>query len=219
MKKISPIVTINTFIRSFTILVNLVFFVGCIETLKPKEEVISEKVISSEAKSIDYDSEKDNFKIECFTMYYKGKLFTGKLEKYGPGDYLKKEANYNNGIPNNISEYYDNGKVKIKSSFVALNDTTIGQNGLYKEYYKSGNIKAQGEFKNGNQIGLFEEYYKNGQIKEKAIFEEGKQNFQITEYDKNGQIIFNGRKKRNNRIGIEVCNRNPESHYGKKRGM
>ena len=47
-------------------------------------------------------------------MYYKGKLFTGKLEKYGPGDYLKKEANYNNGIPNNISEYYDNGKLKQK---------------------------------------------------------------------------------------------------------
>jgi len=219
MKKFSPIVIMNTFIRSITVLVGLVFFVGCNETLKPKEEMISEKVISSEAKSIDYNSEKDNFKLECFTMYYKGKLFTGKLEKYGPGDYLKKEANYNNGIPNNISEYYDNGKVKTKSSFIALNDTTIGQNGLYKKYYKSGNIKAQGEFKNGNQIGLFEEYYKNGQIKEKAIFEEGKQNFQITEYDQNGQIIFNGRKKRNNRIGIEVCNRNPESHYGKIRDM
>lgn len=202
MKKFSPLVIINTFIRSFIILVNLVFFVGCIETLKPKEEMISKKVILSEAKSIDYDSEKDNFKLECFTMYYKGKLFTGKLEKYGPRDYLKKEANYNNGIPNNFSEYYDNGKVKIKSSFVALNDTTIGRNGLYKKYYKSGNIKAEGEFKNGNQIGLFKEYYKNGQIKEKAIFEEGKQNFQITEYDKNGQIIFNGRKKRNNRFGI-----------------
>ena len=219
MKKFSPIAIMNTFIRSITILVGLVIFVSCNETLKPKEEMISEKVISTEAKSIDYNSEKDNFRMECFTTYYKGKLFTGKLEKYGPGDYLKKEANYNNGIPNNISEYYDNGKVKIKNSFVALNDTTIGKNGLYKEYYKSGKIKAQGEFKNGNQIGLFEEYYKNGQIKEKAIFEEGKQNFQITEYDQNGQIIFNGRKKRNNRIGIEVCNRNPESHYGRLRNM
>ena len=90
---------------------------------------------------------------------------------------------------------------------------------MYKKYYKSGNIKAQGEFKNGNQIGLFEEYYKNGQIKEKAIFEEGKQNFQITEYDQNGQIIFNGRKKRNTVLVLEVCNRNPESHYGKIRDM
>ena len=66
MKKFSPLVIINTFIRSFIILVNLVFFVGCIETLKPKEEMISKKVILSEAKSIDYDSEKDNFKLECF---------------------------------------------------------------------------------------------------------------------------------------------------------
>lgn len=217
MKKFSPIVIMNTFIRSISILVGLVFFVGCNETLKPKEEMISEKVISSEAKSIDYNSEKDNFKMECFTTYYKGKLFTGKLVEYGLGDYIKKEANYNNGIPNNFSKYYNNGKVKIKSSLVALNDTTIGINGSYKEYYRSGKIKAQGEFKNGNQIGLFEEYYKNGQIKEKAIFEEGKQNFQKTEYDQNGQIIFNGRKKRNNRFGIEVCN--PESHYGRKRSM
>ena len=70
MKKFSTIVIINTFIRSFTILFNLVFFVGCIETLKPKEEIISQKVISSEAKSIDYNSEKDNFKMECFIEYF-----------------------------------------------------------------------------------------------------------------------------------------------------
>ena len=146
MKKFSPIIIMNTFIRSITILVGLVFFVGCNETLKPKEEMISEKVISSEAKSIDYNSEKDNFKMECFTTYYKGKLFTGELVKYGRGDYLKIKANYNNGIQNNFSEYYDNGQIEIESSYLALTDTTIGLHGSYKEYYRNGQKKIIGDF-------------------------------------------------------------------------
>ena len=218
MKKFSPIIIMNTFIRSITILVGLVFFVGCNETLKPKEEMISEKVISSEAKSIDYNSEKDNFKMECFTTYYKGKLFTGELVKYGRGDYLKIKANYNNGIQNNFSEYYDNGQIEIESSYLALTDTTIGLHGSYKEYYRNGQKKIIGDFKNGKQIGLFKTYFKNGQLKEKAILEEGKQNFKKIEYDKNGQIMFNGRKKRSNRFDIEDCNsEKKDSHYGKKR--
>ena len=58
-----------------------------------------------------------------------------------------------------------------------------------KEYYKDGEIKYEGIFKNGNFCeGFGKEYYDDGTIKYKEDFKNGKYEGKGREYYKNGEI-------------------------------
>ena len=55
-------------------------------------------------------------------------------------------------------------------------------------YYKYGQIKIEGNSKNGNRDGAHTWYYINGQIKKEGNFKDGRRDGQHTWYYKNGQL-------------------------------
>jgi len=50
----------------------------------------------------------------------------------------------------------------------------VKKEGLYKEYYKSGELKGEGNWKDGKPHGEFKVYYKNGDVQIKMNYKEGK---------------------------------------------
>lgn len=61
-------------------------------------------------------------------------------------------------------EFYPNGGLKIR---LQINDKGI-PNGLFEEYYSSGELKTKGTNLNGKTIDTVYSYYKDGSIKEKG---------------------------------------------------
>ena len=45
--------------------------------------------------------------------------------------------------------------------------------GLYKNYYKNGNLRLRGNYKDDLLHGLWKRYYENGQLMEEGNFKDG----------------------------------------------
>ena len=60
--------------------------------------------------------------------------------------------------------------------------------GPYKDFYDSGELKVEGQYKNKKRIGEWKDYYKNGQVSNLYSFKEGKRNREKTAYYKTGVV-------------------------------
>ena len=81
-------------------------------------------------------------------------------------------------------EYYPSGRLKFERNF-----KDGKQEGIAKEYYESGKLKAEGSFEDGKQEGISKEYYENGGIK----FIDNYKNGQVINrkaYDEKGNLEF-----------------------------
>jgi len=67
-------------------------------------------------------------------------------------------------------EFYPNGNIKSEKCYI--NDSI--QDGLQKEYYENGQLKAIGICKNGVQDSTWTWYYENGKIEEKTTWRNNK---------------------------------------------
>jgi len=47
------------------------------------------------------------------------------------------------------------------------------KDGPFESYYKSGQLKKKGTYKDGEWDGLCEDYYRNGQLSEKGVYKDG----------------------------------------------
>lgn len=75
-----------------------------------------------------------------------------------------------NWIYNGVSEsYYKNGQLKAKGSF-----KDNKQDGLWQWYYDEGQLKSKVNYKDGEEYGLSYFYYKNGQLKQKVYSKDDK---------------------------------------------
>ncbi len=80
--------------------------------------------------------------------------------------------------------YYDNGK--LNSIGKLQNDKRIG---LWKFYYKSGELKNTVEYVDGKSFGEVKWYHENGVLHSFGRFEHGKQIGQWIYYDEKGNLI------------------------------
>ena len=65
----------------------------------------------------------------------------------------------------------------------------FGQDGPFQDYYENGQLKLEGNFKNGKNDGLWKHYHENGQLKYKCEY---MINVEITApecWDENGNRI------------------------------
>jgi len=89
------------------------------------------------------------------TLYYD----TGEIKEIG------KLINYKPKDKRGIwEEFYKNGNLKAKGSYVDLKE------GIWKFYYNSGELKAVGSYENSLKAGPWEYYHENGKIKETGIY-------------------------------------------------
>jgi len=87
------------------------------------------------------------------------------------------EVKNDTGTVMTVSEYYDNGNKKNLSSQVNINNGgstySTGKTGEYKEYYKNGNLKLQGQYKINKRIGLWKWYLENGDFNTEFDYKDG----------------------------------------------
>ena len=77
-----------------------------------------------------------------------------------------------------VTEYYDNGSIKNISSQINIiykggSVSSTGKTGEYKEYYKNGNLKLQGQYKTDKRIGLWKWYHENGKFNTEFDYKDG----------------------------------------------
>lgn len=73
----------------------------------------------------------------------------------------------------NVRDYYENGQIQMQASYSAFdrnmkenswcNYRTNTKEGLYKKWFRNGQLEFTGSYKNGLQDGLCTSWYKNGQ--------------------------------------------------------
>jgi antitoxin component YwqK of YwqJK toxin-antitoxin module len=102
--------------------------------------------------------------------------FSNKVN--GQLTFTDKEVKNDTGMVMTVSEYYDNGNKKNLSSQININSNSnssysIGKTGEYKEYYKNGNIKLQGQYNTNKRIELWKWYHENGSFNTEFDYKDG----------------------------------------------
>lgn len=156
--------------------------------------------------------------IDIVEKFYNLKDSTGEFIKKSSGGFI-------NGVPVGVHRTYDSlGRVNssilydsegniIGKGIVDVEGNKVGD---WFYYYKNGNIKSKGKYKNNRRTGLWNYYFINGNIEQQGIFVKGKPNGlwkwyfeggyiqreenylhgkeegEAFEYDELGNIIVNG---------------------------
>ena len=122
------------------------------------------------------------------TQYFnkKGELYmisslTSETDKELYALYRKYDKNGNLSIytyaidgKNTDKGYYSNGKLAYIKEFKILKGKAPIQVGKYIEYYKNGNIKVQGNYKDGKREGEFKTFLRNGKSAGSIFYKDGK---------------------------------------------
>jgi antitoxin component YwqK of YwqJK toxin-antitoxin module len=103
-----------------------------------------------------------------------------------------------------IQTNYWSGQLKNKT--YTKNDS-LGNwiyNGVSESYYKNGQLKSKGNFKDDQQDGLWRCYYDGGQLKSKVNYKDGKEDGLSDYYNKNGQLKQKANSKVDKPGGVPV---------------
>lgn len=94
----------------------------------------------------------------------------------------KFRGSYNKGVPEGVHRFYnekgevDNSKIFRRGILVGegiYDDQGIKQ-GLWKEYYDTGELRSEGKYEAGTRVGEWKFYYKNGKLDQKGKYIKGK---------------------------------------------
>ena len=147
-----------------------------------------------------------------------------KKDYYADGQ-VKVVASYKDGVPEGVRREY-NEEGEIEKAIVYKNGIVIGEgvmtemgekDGLWKEYYESGKLKAEGNYARDKRVGEWNFYHENGNIEQTGTYDdmgryngewkwyyetgsllrtesfyEGLADGLMTEYDINGNIVAEG---------------------------
>ena len=122
------------------------------------------------------------------TQYFnkKGELYmisslTGEADKELYALYRKYDKNGNLSIytyaidgKNTDKGYYSDGKLAYIKELKIIKGEAPIPNGKYIEYYKNGQIKVQGYYKEGKRDGEFKAFLRNGKSAGSVIYKDGK---------------------------------------------
>ena len=125
-------------------------------------------------------------------LYINGELVQKEEEKeapkldiqktYYPGGKVKSSGTYNKGVPEGVfREYTADGKIydaKIYKAGKLQRQGVLGEDGLeqgiWKEFYDSGNLKGTGNYVSGKKTGRWQYYYENGVLEQEGNYVQGK---------------------------------------------
>ena len=64
--------------------------------------------------------------------------------------------------------------VIVLSIFIISGCSTVGKDGIYESYYRTGSVKTIDSYKNGKLDGIAREYYEIGTLKHAVEYKSGK---------------------------------------------
>ena len=83
--------------------------------------------------------------------------FVGMIVYYFNNGTTAKKERYRKGILDGVyKEYYPSGELKVDGNY----DKGYKE-GVWKFYQKTGKIKTRGKYKNGEKVGIWKTFYKN----------------------------------------------------------
>jgi len=103
-----------------------------------------------------------------------------KIDYYETGN-IKTVGSYKKNVPEGVRRDYKIDGT-IESAKIFRNGNIIGdgiidergyKQGKWKEYYETGELKAEGAYKNNKKIGLWKWYYKNGKLDQTGFYAAG----------------------------------------------
>lgn len=167
-------------------------------------------------------------------------------KEYHPNGKIRLEGGYTDGKKQGVFREFDLSGDTVVNSYIYENDSLIAEgivmkngeyDGLWKYYYKTGELKTEGlyeksirsgkwiyYYKNGKkeQVGKYKKdkpsgmwtwYYPNGQPKKIEYFRKGKPEGEYTEYDIDGNEIVKGEFFNGKPEGLWIYQYN--DHYSK----
>lgn len=115
-----------------------------------------------------------------------------KYSKFKNGKLFEEITYFNTPVKSHSIKNYDNNGNLIKFQKVENDKLIIClENGVYQEWWPTGQIKIRANYKNNVKNGLYEEYYESGQIKIRTNFEDDKIVGHYEEWWPNGQYKEN----------------------------
>ncbi|UTW68029.1 hypothetical protein KFE94_07920 [bacterium SCSIO 12643] len=147
------------------------------------------------------------------------------VREFYPNASVKWEKTYLGSQPNGIWKKYDTGGVVVETIIYkagikigeGIIDSAGVKQGKWKEYYTDGQLRGEGEYKDGARIGpwkfyhangkleqkgkyrkggkphgLWVWYYENGATKREETYINGKEDGELVEYDEEGEILKQG---------------------------
>lgn len=99
-------------------------------------------------------------------------------KEYYPGGQLKKAGSFKDNIPEGpLREYSEDGEIisttiysKGKIIATGRDDGTFMKQGLWKEFYETGELKSIGKYINGKKIGDWKYYFSNGKTEQAGVY-------------------------------------------------
>lgn len=139
-----------------------------------------------------------NNKFNCFDTYLPPSLcfaedtsadVNGYTTVYYDNGNIKKEGNYNNGVPSgNWKYYYRDGHIKKEGNF---NEGEVSGN--WKFWHPNGLLGAEGNFAGScRPSGYFKTYHFNGVIRSEGNYVSGSPSGYWKFYNDSGELVFEG---------------------------
>ena len=99
-----------------------------------------------------------------------------------------------------VEDYYVNGQIEMEASYSALdknikeghwcNYKTNTKEGLYKKWFRNGQLEYSGSYKNGLREGLCTSWYENGQKESDKTWSKGQLNGNCKYWNTQGELQF-----------------------------
>lgn len=134
------------------------------------------------------------------------KLKVGKWSTYLRTGDLLNIFNYKSGVLDGAQfMYYPEDKETKKVALMEEYQCKMGiKDGIWRQYYELGTIKAKGQYVDGKKQGVFEYYFTNGKIDKKGSFVNDQKNglwyFYDIDNEKMDEIIYKMGKAENPKL-------------------
>jgi antitoxin component YwqK of YwqJK toxin-antitoxin module len=86
----------------------------------------------------------------------------------------------------------DETQIEKATDTTATKNKAVIMDGPYAEKYPSGQVRIEGEIKNGERFGQWRAYYPDGTKQSEDYFEDGKKNGKTATFYKNGRVRYIG---------------------------
>jgi len=168
----------------------------------PYEEVVTKDEAGNIASTYTIRKE-DGVKHGNYQVFMAEKLSESGNFKDGKQDGIRKflfpngnievEETYKDGSILAKKVFFENGELSVKGQY----DEAVTMSGEWTFYYQNGKIKEIVNFKNSAENGIFKEYYENGNIKAEGTYAPlqlgvevvGVEQGELKEYNENGELI------------------------------
>lgn len=147
-------------------------------------------IVSSCGQAVVQRSETDEYFTEQYTLRKKDEVKHGPYQKFTLDGALVEEGEYVNGQINGERKKYSEGKLV---SIETIKDGLF--HGPYQSFYPEGGPNSSGTYENDQMVGIWKRYYRNGQLLEEVTFENNLENGPFKEYYDNGNIKAEGTYK------------------------